>query len=258
MNPTEHPETRQWLDRHGLTEAEPTPLLTARLAARRKANFYGSILLAVFLIGASLTHVSRLGDGTSAQFRLLALAALVAALLAGQWLLGWWVRRVDRRAGAKLPRRVAHPVGFGWQAVLGRPYAAFAVATFVGALLLAVSVLPISDPDLRAGATVVLIGLAGAGAGTVLQLRQVLTTPAVAQDEASLTADVIMRVEDARALVTPSLVWILPAIFLYGESLGWWNAVAIGLVPVGVAALALIHHRTADVGATARQAMIVR
>ncbi|MFY1697268.1 hypothetical protein [Solwaraspora sp. WMMA2101] len=258
MSQTAHPETRQWLDRHGLTEAEPTPLLAARLAVRRQANSYGSLLLATFMIGASLTHVSRLGDGTSAEFRLLALSALVVALLTGQWLLGWWIRRADQRAGAALPRRVAHPVGFGWQAVLGRPYAVFAVATFAGALLLALSVLPISDPDLRAGAAVVLIGLAGAAAGAVLQLRQVLTSPAVAQDEASLTADVIMRVEDARALVTPNLVWILPAIFLYGESLGWWNAVAIGLVPVGVVALALIHRRTADVGATARQAMIVR
>ncbi|WFE25415.1 hypothetical protein O7623_18695 [Solwaraspora sp. WMMD791] len=258
MNQAEHPVTRQWLDRHGLTDAEPTPLLTARLTVRREATFYGSLLLAAFLIGAALTHVSRLGDGTSAQFRLLVLAALVVALLAGQWLLGWWVRRVDRRAGAQLPRRVAHPVGFGWQAVLGRPYAVFAVATFASALLLAVSVLPISDPDLRAGAAVVLIGLVGAGAGTVLQLRQVLTSPAVAEDEASLTADVIMRIEDARALVTPNLVWTLPAIFLYGESLGWWNVVAIGLVPAGVVALALIHRRTADVGVTARQAMIVR
>ncbi|WP_326550991.1 hypothetical protein [Micromonospora sp. NBC_01813] len=258
MSQPDHPETRRWLDRHGLTDAEPTPLLTTRLAARRQANFFASVLLATFLIGAALTHASRLGDGTPAQLRLLVLAALVVALLAGQWLIGWWVRRVDRQAGAQLPRRVAHPVTFGWPAVLGRPYAVFTVATFAGALLLTVSVLPISDPDLRAGAAVVLIGLAGAGAGLVLQLRQVLTAPAVAEDETSLTADVIMRVEDARALVAPSLVWILPAIFLYGDSLGWWNAVAIGLVPVGVIALALIHSRTTGVAAAARQALAIR
>ena len=258
MSQTDHPETRRWLDQHGLTDAEPTPLLAARLAARRQANLFGSVLLAAFLIGASLTHVSRLGDGTSAQLRLVVLAALVVALLAGQWLLGWWTRRVDRQAGARLSRRVAHPVGFGWPAVLGRPYAVFTAATFAGALLLAMSVLPISDPDLRAGAAVVLIGLAGAGAGIVLQLRQVLTSPAVAEDETSLTADVIMRVEDARALVAPSLVWSLPAIFLYGDSLGWWNAVAIGLVPAGVIALALIHSRTSGVAATARQALAIR
>jgi hypothetical protein len=81
---------------------------------------------------------------------------------------------------------VAHPVGLGWPAVLGRPYAVFTVAAYTSALLLAVSVLPVSDSGLRQGATVVLIGLAGAGAGVIMQLRQVLASPAVAEDEASL------------------------------------------------------------------------
>jgi hypothetical protein len=80
----------------------------------------------------------------------------------------------------------------------------------------------------------------------------------VAEDEASLTADVVMRVEDARALVTPSLVWTLPAIFLYGESLGWWNVVSLALVVAGVIALSLIQKRTTDAGATARRAMAAR
>ncbi|WBB96613.1 MULTISPECIES: hypothetical protein [unclassified Solwaraspora] len=259
MRQTEHSETRQWLDRHGLTEAEPTPLLATRLAVRRRAKLVGDILLAGFLIGAALTHATgRATDTAYSWLPLLVLTALVVGMLAAQWLLRQWVRRVDRRAGAQLPRRVAHPVGFGWPAVLGRPYAVFTVAAYTGALVLAVSVLPVSDPVLRAGAAVVLIGLAGAGAGMVMQLRQVLTSPAVAEDEASLTADVVMRVEDARALVTPSLVWMLPAIFLYGESLGWWNAVAIGLVVAGVVAFGLVQTRTTAVGATARQAMIVR
>ena len=46
----------------------------------------------------------------------------------------------------------------------------------------------------------------------------------MADDKTSLTADVIMRVEDTRALATPSLAWTLPAVFLYGDNLGWWNA----------------------------------
>lgn len=179
-------------------------------------------------------------------------------LLVAQWLLGWWVRRVDRRAGAQLSRRVAHPVELGWPAVLGRPYAVFAVASFAAALLLAVSVLPVSDSGLRSGAIVVLIGLAGAGVGVIMQLRQVLASPAVAEDEASLTADVIMRVEDARALVTPSLVWSLPGIFLYGDSLGWWNAVSMALVVAGAIALCLIRIRTTGVGTAARRAMATR
>lgn len=184
MRQADHTEARRWLARHGLADAEPTPLLAARLAVRRQAKLVDSILLAAFLIGAALTHTLRLADVTSSWLPLLVLAALAVGLLVAQWLLGWWVRRVDQRAGARLPRRVAHPVELGWPAVLGRPHAAFTVATFAGASLLAVSVLPVSDSSLRYGAAVVLIGLAGAGAGVVLQLRQVLASPAVAEDEA--------------------------------------------------------------------------
>jgi len=259
MHQADHTEAAQWLARHGLADAEPTPLLAARLAVRRRAKVAGNVLLAAFLLGAALTHgLGRLTDATSSWLPLLVLTALVIGLLVAQWLLGRWVRRVDRRAGAQLSRRVAHPVKLGWPAVLGRPYAVFTVATLTGALLLAVSVLPVSDARLRYGAIVVLIGLAGAGAGILMQLRQVLATPAVAENEASLTADVIMRVEDARGLVTPSLVWSLPAIFLYGESLGWWNAVSLALVVVGAIALCLIQIRTTGVGAAARQAMATR
>lgn len=103
----------------------------------------------------------------------------------------------------------------------------------------------------------VLIGLAGAGASIVMQLRQVLTSPAVAQDEASLTADAIMRVKDPRALAAPSLVWSLPAIFLYGDSFGWWNAVALALVVAAVIALWLIQIRSAGVATAARRAMAI-
>jgi hypothetical protein len=258
MRQADHTEAERWLARHGLA-AEPTPLLATRLAVRRRAKVADSLLLATFLIGAALTHVLALPAGVrSSRLSLLMLAALVVGLLVAQWLLGWWVRRQDRRAGAQLSRRVAHPVELGWRAVLGRPHAVFTVATFTGAFLLAVSVLPVPDPDLRNGAIVVLIGLAGAGVGIIMQLRQVLASPAVAQDEASLTADVIMRVEDARALVTPSLVWSLPAIFLYGESLGWWNVVSVALVVAGVIALCLIQLRTAGVGAAARRALATR
>lgn len=256
MFQADHAETAQWLARHGLPDVEPTPLLAARLVVRRRAKLVDSLLLAAFLIGAALVHTLR--RHTDATYSWLVLTALVVALLVGQWLLGWWVRRVDRQASARLSRRVALPVELGWTAVLGRPYAIFTVASFASALLLAVSVLPVPDSGLRYGASVVLIGLAGAGAGTIMQLRQVVASPAVAEDEASLTADVIMRVEDARALVTPSLVWTLPAIFLYGESLGWWNAVSLALVVAGAIALWQIQIRTAGVETAARRAMATR
>ncbi|WP_067812727.1 hypothetical protein [Actinomadura kijaniata] len=259
MRPADHTEAGRWLAQHGLGDTEPSPLIAARLAVRRRAKVGHSLLLAAFVVGAALTHALTLpADVTSSWPPLLALAGLVTGLLVAQWLLGCWVRRVDRGIGARLSRRVAHPVELGWPAVLGRPYTLFTVATFTGALLLALSVLPIPDSGLRAGAVTVLIGLAAAGAGTILQLRQVLASPAVAEDEVSLTADVIMRVEDARALVTPSLVWSLPAIFLYGESLGWWNGVALALVAAGAVALWLIESRSDGVAAAARRAMAIR
>ena len=258
MRQADHTEVGRWLALHGLADVEPTPLLVARLAVRRRAKVLGSLLLAGFVIGAALAHVLGLPDVTFSRLQLLVLVALVVGLLVGQWLLGWWVRHVDRRAGAQLTRRVAHPVELGWPAVLGRPYAVFTVATFAAALLLSVSVLPVSDASLRYGAFLVLISLAGSGAGTIMQLHQVLASPAVAEDEASLMADVVMRVEDTRALVTPSLVWALPAIFLYGESLGWWNAASVALVVAGVIALCLIQVRATGVGTAARRAMVTR
>ncbi|MEV7012273.1 hypothetical protein [Streptosporangium sp. NPDC051022] len=259
MRQTDHTEAGLWLARHGLADAEPTPLLAARLAVRRRAKVADSLLLGVFILGVALTRVSvRSTDVTSSWLPLLVLTALVAGLLVAQWLLGWWVRRVDRQAGAQLSRRVAHLVELGWPAVLGRPHAVFTVATFTGALLLTVSVLPVSDSGARYGAIVVLISLAGVGAGVIMQLRQVLASPAVAEDETSLTADVIMRVEDARALVTPSLVWSLPAIFLYGESSGWWNAASLALVVAGTIAFCLIRIRATGAGTAARRAMVTR
>ena len=89
-----------------------------------------------------------------------------------QSLLDWWVRRVDRRAGATLPRRAAHPVRLGWRTVLGRPHAAFAVTTFAGAMALAVGALTVPDPTAQYAAVVLLIGLCGVAAGMVVQLRQ--------------------------------------------------------------------------------------
>ncbi|MDG4837651.1 hypothetical protein O7631_14115 [Micromonospora sp. WMMD967] len=258
MQQVDDAEAGQWMTRHGLADVEPTPLLSARLAARRRAKLVDSILLAGFLVGAALMHALRLTSAASLWLPLLALTVLVVGMVLAQWRLGWWVRRADQRAGEHLSRRVALPVELGWSAVLGWPYAVFATAALTSAVLLAVSVLRVPDSGLRYGAVVVLIGLAGSGVSTVMQLRQVLASPAVAEDEASLTADVIMRVEDVRALVTPSLVWLLPAIFLYGESLGWWNVVSIVLVVAGVGALGVIHARTVNAETAARRAMAIR
>ncbi|QYC42346.1 hypothetical protein Nocox_23715 [Nonomuraea coxensis DSM 45129] len=178
---------------------------------------------------------------------------LLAARLAARTLLEAWVRRVDRRAGAALARRAAHPVQPGWRALLGRPYAVCAAATHVAALALACGALTVDDAAVRNAALVLLVALAGVGAIAVLQVRDLLARPVVAEDEASLTADVIMRIEDARESTAPGTVWALPMVMLFGTAPVWWSAAALGLVLLGLAALVAVQARTPGSAAMARR-----
>ncbi|NUR91887.1 MAG: hypothetical protein HOY71_48090 [Nonomuraea sp.] len=247
----------EWLARHDLTAARPTPLLASRLAARRRARIAAHAILAVLIIAGALAGVT-FGFQPGRPLPLLALTALVAGLLLAQSLLDGWVRRVDRRAGATLSRRAAHLVQPGWRAVLGRPYAIFAAATFAGAMALAGSALAVPDDTVRQLAVVLLIGLLGATAVLALQLRHLLRRPVVAEDEDSLTADVIMRVEDARELVVPSVQWTLPMVLLFGTAPAWWSAAAVAYLLLGLAVVVLLQARTPSSAAVARRAMGAR
>ena len=237
-----------WLAGHGLADVSPTPVLAARLAVRRRARLAAAVLLAAFLIAVALTYTGGLVDGSGhRRWLLLVLTALVAGLVLAQSSLDWWVRRVDRRAGARLPRRATYPVRLGWRTVLGLPRAVFAAATFAGAAALAVGALTLRDPTARYAAVILLIGLGGLAAGVVVQLRHLLTYPVVADDQASLTADVIMRVEDARVGAVPTAVWSvwsLPVVSVFGTAFGWWRAAWRAFIVLSVIAQALIEART--------------
>ncbi|MDX2849213.1 hypothetical protein PV342_12240 [Streptomyces sp. PA03-3a] len=250
-----------WLAGHGLADVRPTPLLATRLAVRRRTRLTSQILLAAFIIvvalvytGARTAEAAFGGAGSYRRWSLLVLTAVVVALVLAQSLLDRRVRQADRRAGADLPRRAAHPVRLGWRTVLGRPRAAFAAATFAGAMLMAVGALTAPDSIARYAALILLIGLCGVAVCMVVQLRHVLTHPVVADDEASLTADVIMRVEDAREVATPSVVWSLPVVSVFETALGWWNAAWLGFIVLSVVAFALITARTPQSGTVARHA----
>lgn len=256
-----------WLNQHGLVDARPTPLLAMRLAARRRARIAASVLLAMFIVAVSLTYASFYDRPTAGTFDgfeqhrrtpLLLVTALVITLVAAQSLLDWWVRRIDRRAGATLLRRAAHPVRLGWRTVVGVPRAAFAVATFAGAAALAIGALTVGGSTGWYAVAIQLIGLCGVAVSTCVQLRHLLAHPAVAEDEVSLTADAIMRVEDARAVAAPTVVWCLPVVSLVDSAPGWWNAAWVAFVVVGVIALWLIEARTAPSGTVARHAMSAR
>ncbi|MGN9780628.1 hypothetical protein ACTMTF_04315 [Nonomuraea sp. ZG12] len=254
-----------WLAQHDLTDDRPTPLLTARLTARRRARLADHVLLAVLIIVAALAQVyggltpSAPGGSEARQpMPLLILIAAVAGLLLVQSLSDWWVRRVDRRAGAALSRRAAHPVQPGWRALLGLPHALFTAATLTGAAALAVSALTIRDSTVGYAALITLVGLAGVAAGLVLRLRDVLLRPIVAEDETSLMADVVMRVEDARDLNRTTVAWVLPMVLLFGSAPGWWKVAALGLMILWLVALFLVPARTPPIATVARQAMDVR
>ncbi|MBB4914896.1 hypothetical protein [Streptosporangium saharense] len=247
----------EWLALHDLADARPTPLLASRLTVRAYARLAAQVLLAALIIVSSLAAAFG-GLPPHHPLPLLALAALVAGLLLAQWLLDRWVRRVDQRAGATLSRRAAHLIQPGWRAVLGRPYAAFAAATFAGAMVLAGSALAIPDPTVRQRAVVLLIGLLGVMAITALQLRHLLRHPVVAEDEESLTADVIMRVEDARELTTPSVQWSLPMVVLFGAVPGWLSAAAVAYLILGVGAYVALRVKTPSCATVARRVMSLR
>lgn len=259
VRPAELDRAGVWLAGHGLADVRPTPLLATRLAVRRRTRLAASVLLAVFIVAVAFTYTGGMVDGSGHRsWLLLVLTALVVGLVVAQSSLDWWVRRVDRRAGATLPRRAAHPVRLGWRTVLGWPRAAFAAATFAGATALAIGTLTQPDSTARYAAVILLIGLCGLAIGVVVQLRHVLTHPIVADDEVSLTADVIMRVEDARFGAAPTAVWsvwTLPVVSVFSTAFGWWNAAWIAFIVLSVIALALIETRTERSATVARHVL---
>ncbi|MEV6159842.1 hypothetical protein AB0L53_56845 [Nonomuraea sp. NPDC052129] len=251
--------TEAWLRQHGLGDGPPTPLLTTRLAVRRRARLLGSVLLAALYIAAALAQATDLmataasgGLWPARPTLVLALSVSIIGLVLARMLLDARVRRVDRQAGAALARRVAHPVQLGWRTLLGRRYAVLVAGIFAGAFALGVSALAVDEGRVRYMGVVLLVAVAGAGLGVALQLRELLARPVVAEDEVSLTADVIMRIEDARDSNAPSVLLGLPVVLLSGSAPGWWTAASLGFMVLGLAAIIAAHARTPSCADTAR------
>jgi hypothetical protein len=138
---------------------------------------------------------------------------------------------------------------------VGWPRAVFAASTFGGAVVLAVGALIAGDATGRYAAVVMLIGVCGVGVGMGVQLWHLLTHPAVADDEVSLTADAIMRVEDAREVATPTALWSLPVVSLLHTLPGWWIGAWLGFIVLGAVTVWLINARTASSTAVVRHVM---
>ncbi len=246
-----------WLRRHGFADASATPLLAARLAVRRRTQLATQLVLAAFIIAVALTYKHNRQQASAhgfAPYGLLVLTLVVVTLVVTQSVLDWRVRRTDRRWGATLARRVTDPVHLGWRSVLGVPRAALAAIAFTGAVVLALRTLSVPNGAARFAAVVLLIGVCGVAAGMLIQLRHVLTRPVVADDETSLSTDLVMRVEDARHAAMPALLWSLPVSSVLDTALGWWNDAWLAFVALNVVGVAMVTVKTACSAATARNA----
>jgi hypothetical protein len=206
-----------WLGRHGLAGLAPSPLLATRLRVRRR--IVASLFAAVAVIGlvAVLTY-GRLGlDGYPADrrtvlARLLGNFAVVLVAVVARWSALRAVRRADRRIGATLSLRVAHPTPPGWRIVLGRRRIAVSAVLYGGALGVGIAALvrARSTQD-RLVVGVLLLGLAALAAMTVAEVAEVLRRPALADDAMSLAADDALRGDDARGVIASPLPVALAA-----------------------------------------------
>ncbi|WP_033340938.1 hypothetical protein [Catenuloplanes japonicus] len=260
VRPAEVEIARLWLAARGLADVTPTPGLAARLTVRRRARLAAAVLPAAFLVAIALVYVSALpirpsdaGFGAERGWALVVLTALVAGLVLGLALLGRWVRRVDAQVGAELPRRAAHSVRPGWRTVIGVPRVVLLVVTYAGAAVLAIAALIARDGAARYAAVILLIGLGGVAVGAAVQLRHVLSHSVVADDEGSLRADFLMRVEDAREVATPTVVWSLPVVSVFDSGLDPWNTGWLVFIVLSVVALMAITVRDGRIALAAQR-----
>jgi len=246
-----------WLRRHGFTDASPTPLLAARLAVRRRTQLGAQATVAATILAVALTYKHSQREAAAHGFGLYGLPVLMlvmVGLVAVRYALDWWVRRTDRQWEQTLPRRVTYPVRLGWRSLLGLPRAAITATAFLGAVALAMYALSIPDGTARYAAVVLLIAVCGVAVGMVVQLRHVLTRPVVADDELSLDADLVMRVEDAKDAASPALLWIMPISSVIHSNIGWWNYAWSVFVALSLIAFAVVSFATVCRGTTARSA----
>jgi hypothetical protein len=190
-----------WLKAHGAPDAAPTPLLAARLRARRRQE---PQILAVCTVVAGLNSVLLFDRGAVGR----ALGFLALALLAAP--ARWWslraLRRAERRIGATLARRVTHPTAVGWREVLGPRRLAVAAIMYGSALALgAVDLAYARTAQDRAVVAALVAGLVALAAISTAWINELVRRPALAEDALSLAADDILRAEDGHAVAVTLL-----------------------------------------------------
>lgn len=219
---------REWLARNRLGYIEPSALLVARLAARRRGNWINSGTVVAFfvLLGvwSAIDGRSRSAfswdetDVSGLAWFVLINVALILALWAGLW----YAYRAERRLLATRRTRSAHPAAAGLGRVLGTGHLAAVLVVHGGGLLVGAvtALLAPRAPD-RALALTFLGSIAVVVALSALALAGVLRRPSVAEDSDSLLVDDVLRTQDARAAVAPFPI-VVALVAAVGSTVGSW------------------------------------
>ncbi len=200
---------RKWLDAHRLANVSPTPLLAARLRARRLGRRAEIIAFMIAFLGPVVFSMTdnygrppvgpNTADSTAVDWSVLANLALVVGLVVGIWR----QRRVERKLLAGMKVRSAHASATGVTKVLGGHRLRAAIVVYGGALALgAIVAVSTTDTDQELGVTF-LVGVALLAVLGWLTLTAALRRPALATDEGSLLVDDVLRAEDARRAIAP-------------------------------------------------------
>jgi hypothetical protein len=198
---------RRWLRQHRLGGIEPTPLLAARLDARRAGLVAELATIAIVMAGMlAWSFVVRWGSGPDEPGAddFVWLASFYVALIAGMAVGFWWRRRLEWPLLQTMTVRSAHPAATSAVRVLGERRLAAAVAVNGGCLAVgAVAALLAPAERDRAIALAVLVGVAVLAALGSLILASVLRRPSLAEDSESLAVDDRLRLEDAKRALMP-------------------------------------------------------
>lgn len=212
----------RWLRNHGL-DAVPTPLLAARLAARRQAmtGLVVMVMVAVVVLTVERGWWLVTSTPTSPASAAPSLAGLVMGTVMGTVMLAVvvvrglsmrWVARAERRLGATLAVRAAHVPSAGWRTIMGTRRLWVTAVLYGGSTAVAVAAISFAESAEATTMAIVLLGaIAALAAVTCFEIAGIMRRPCLAEDTASLRVDDVLRAADIQASTTPLLPALLAA-----------------------------------------------
>lgn len=194
-----------WLGRHGVAVAVPTRLLTIRLGVRGNAGprslrvRRAGVLLLALIGGVGYQCLQYLPDVRGVEMTESKMAYfIVIGFHTAIWL---GLRRADREAAAWLGARALEAPRPPGRGLLGGWHIASAVVTFAGGAALGVTMFLATPYRTYAWSWLGVLALGLVMCAVIV--TGVLRRPVIAEDEASLAVDAVLRREDLR-LALPS------------------------------------------------------